>query len=327
VENSQKDFFISYNKADVQWGQWIAWQLEAAGYTVNIQIWDFRPGQDFGYGMHQAIIGAKRVMAILSDDYLNAEFAQSEWTAAFVQDPLGVKRTLIPVRVRPCTVPGLLTARIYIDLVGLGQPEARKLLLDGLLDRAKPDIEPTFPGSSSSADPTSQAGASVSPSHLSRPEPLFPKDLPPVTKAINIFTVYAKKDKPYLTEIEKQLTRLKKHGLIATWNSGEILPGYEIQREFDAHWNQSQIILLLMSADLMNESYEVIERAKERQRVGTARVIPIYVRPCLSDFDDKKFVVLPSDGKAVSSWSNRDEAYVDVANGISSVANKLLNSN
>ncbi len=28
-----KDFFISYNRADRQWAEWIGWQLEEAGYS------------------------------------------------------------------------------------------------------------------------------------------------------------------------------------------------------------------------------------------------------------------------------------------------------
>ena len=40
------DFFISYNKADRQWAEWIAWELEEAGYTMVLQDWDFRPVGD-----------------------------------------------------------------------------------------------------------------------------------------------------------------------------------------------------------------------------------------------------------------------------------------
>ena len=43
-----KDFFISYNSADRQWAEWIAWQLEEAGYTTVLQAWDFRPGPNEG---------------------------------------------------------------------------------------------------------------------------------------------------------------------------------------------------------------------------------------------------------------------------------------
>ncbi len=30
--------FISYNRADKQWAEWIAWTLEEAGHTVSIQL-------------------------------------------------------------------------------------------------------------------------------------------------------------------------------------------------------------------------------------------------------------------------------------------------
>ena len=33
-----KDFFISYNSADQQWAEWIAWQLEEAGYKIEVTV-------------------------------------------------------------------------------------------------------------------------------------------------------------------------------------------------------------------------------------------------------------------------------------------------
>ena len=49
-----KDFFVSYNKADRDWAEWIAWTLEEAGYSVVIQAWDFRAGGNFVLEMHKA---------------------------------------------------------------------------------------------------------------------------------------------------------------------------------------------------------------------------------------------------------------------------------
>ena len=54
----KKDFFISYNKADKAWAEWIAWQLKEAGYTVIIQAWDFRPGSNFILEMQKAAAGS-----------------------------------------------------------------------------------------------------------------------------------------------------------------------------------------------------------------------------------------------------------------------------
>jgi len=36
------NFFISYNSADRQWAEWIAWQLEEAGYTTVLQAFPVR---------------------------------------------------------------------------------------------------------------------------------------------------------------------------------------------------------------------------------------------------------------------------------------------
>ncbi|MEY2979684.1 MAG: hypothetical protein RLZZ435_3824, partial [Cyanobacteriota bacterium] len=34
---ASRDFFISYNRFDQQWAEWVAWVLEEAGYSVVIQ--------------------------------------------------------------------------------------------------------------------------------------------------------------------------------------------------------------------------------------------------------------------------------------------------
>ena len=55
MSDATKDFFISYAAADTSWAEWIAWQLEAAGYGVIIQVWDFKPGGEFTLDMHNAL--------------------------------------------------------------------------------------------------------------------------------------------------------------------------------------------------------------------------------------------------------------------------------
>lgn len=143
----QKDFFISYNKADKAWAEWIAWQLEAEGFSVIIQAWDFLPGSNFVLDMHKAAEQARRTIAVLSQDYLDAVYTQPEWAAAFVQDPEGIKGTLIPVRVRDCKMKGLLKAIVYIDFIGLEERIARQALLTGVrYKRSKPLKPPSFPG-------------------------------------------------------------------------------------------------------------------------------------------------------------------------------------
>jgi hypothetical protein len=162
-ETPMKDFFISYNRHDRQWAEWIAWTLEEAGLTTVIQAWDFRPGGDFVMEMHKAAKGTRKTLAVLSDNYLGAEYTQPEWGNAFARDPQGHERTLIPVRVAPCKPEGLLATRIYADLVGLSMDEARQRLLGAIQDRGKPTSAPVFPGAVSSPPAASPPDSGTSP--------------------------------------------------------------------------------------------------------------------------------------------------------------------
>ncbi len=161
-----KHFFLSYNRADRPWAEWIAWQLEEAGYTTVLQAWDFRPGSNFVLEMQRAATEAERTIAVLSPSYLEARFTQPEWAAAFARDPTGEQGTLLPVRVRECDLRGLLPQIIYIDLVGLDEAAAREALLAGVRrQRARPTAPPGFPGAAPRSVPE---------------RPRFPGALPPI---------------------------------------------------------------------------------------------------------------------------------------------------
>jgi len=139
-----KDFFISYNKADQSWAEWIAWSLEENDYSIVIQAWDSQYGEDFVQWMHKAIKESDRTIAVLSPSYLEsgARFSQMERNAALYADKL------LPIRVQNVEDMGLLGPIAYIDLVGLGEDQAReKLLRDIKYERKKPGTAPVFSGS------------------------------------------------------------------------------------------------------------------------------------------------------------------------------------
>jgi TIR domain len=123
--------------------------LEAAGYTVILQSWDFAAGQNFIHNMDKASKNSKRTIAVLSPAYLKATYTVPEWTAAFRQDPKGEKGTLLPVHVRDCKdkLKGLLGPLGYIDLVGKDEATARQKLLDDVREGShRPTTPPAFPG-------------------------------------------------------------------------------------------------------------------------------------------------------------------------------------
>ena len=146
-----RDFFISYTGSSEPWAEWIAWCLEAAGYAVFLQKWDFLAGTNFVLNMDKAGKESRCTLAVLSHEYLDARFPRAEWAAAFSSDPTGEGRRLIPIRIEDFEVNGLLKAVVYIDLVGCDEAAAKKRLLDGVSDaRAKPAASPRFPGAQGS---------------------------------------------------------------------------------------------------------------------------------------------------------------------------------
>lgn len=141
-----KDFFISYNRHDKDWAEWIAWSLEENGYTVTLQAWDFRPGGNFAVDMNKAIKNNKRTIAVLSETYLESAYTLPEWAAAFINDPTSEKHKLIPIKVKPCKPDGLLQGVVYRDLIGKSEAEARTALLSAVREgREKPYLKPSFP--------------------------------------------------------------------------------------------------------------------------------------------------------------------------------------
>ena len=145
--NVPPHFFISYTQADRVWAEWIAWELEQAGYRVVIQAWDFTPGRNWAHAMHEAASRAERVVAVLSPAYLDSAHGQVEWEVFYSKDPLGERGLLMPVRIAEVDPPGLLATRVYVDLFTLDEESARAVLLAAARGgRAKPATASRFPG-------------------------------------------------------------------------------------------------------------------------------------------------------------------------------------
>ena len=165
------DFFVSYQQTDRTWAEWIAWQLEAAGHTVLLQLWDFVPGTNWIKLMQDGVSRSARVIVVLSPAYTGSVFGAAEWQAIWAHDPGGAERRVIPIRVADCERPGLLAGIVGIDLFGVPEPAALQRLQEAiqraLAGRAKPLKPPSFPvapaGTATGATPyASPQGASGS---------------------------------------------------------------------------------------------------------------------------------------------------------------------
>ncbi|EQB16930.1 toll/interleukin-1 receptor domain-containing protein [Sphingobium lactosutens] len=140
----------------------------------------------------------------------------------------------------------------------------------------------------------------------------------------SIFFSYSHADEALRDQLEEQLAILKRQQVISTWHDRRILAGSEFDPSIDANLQAADIILLLVSPAFLASDYcyeREMTLAMQRHERGEARVIPVILRPC--DWHDAPFgklLAAPRDGKAITQWPDRDEAFLQVAQAIKAAA-------
>jgi formylglycine-generating enzyme required for sulfatase activity len=148
-------------------------------------------------------------------------------------------------------------------------------------------------------------------------------------KPIEVFFSYSREDKPLRDKLEIALSSLKRHGVISSWHDRQILAGSEWKEEIDHHIKTADVILLLISPHFIASEYcyEIeLPDAMARHDAGEACVVPILLRPVLAwkQFSFAKLQVYPSGGKPITKWTDEDDAFLDVAEGIQQAVDQLL---
>ncbi len=143
-------------------------------------------------------------------------------------------------------------------------------------------------------------------------------------QGVIVFFSYAKRDKILRDRLEEHLSNLKYKGLIQTWHDRDILAGSDWLEQIDISLHNAQIILLLISSTFMASDYcysKEMQQALQLHAQKKATVIPILLRPVLyTGAPFARLSILPTNGKPVTSWRDRDSAFVDVALNIEKVA-------
>jgi tetratricopeptide (TPR) repeat protein len=155
--------------------------------------------------------------------------------------------------------------------------------------------------------------------------------MPPI-EPVEVFISYHEKDEKLREELEKHLTTLHREKAITSWHDRKIVAGQEIKGEIDKYLNRAGLILLLVSPDFLASDYHwtvEITRALERNAAGKARVIPVLLRH--ADWETApidKLSPLPRNRQPVKSWTDWDEAFLQVIKGIREEVERLVaNSN
>lgn len=135
-----------------------------------------------------------------------------------------------------------------------------------------------------------------------------------------IFISYSHKDESFRDCFNDHLAVLQRNGVISIWHDRKILAGDEWKGEISENLNSADIAIFLVSPSFLASDYcydVEVKRAIELNKAGSLKIISVVIRPCQWDeCEFSKYQAVPKDAKAVSTWSNQDEAWLDVANRI-----------
>ncbi len=150
----------------------------------------------------------------------------------------------------------------------------------------------------------------------------------PGAKALTLFVSYSHLDEQLKNELLKHLAPLKRLNLIEAWHDRKLKAGDSVDSEISANLGKSDIAIFLISVDFINSQYcydVELEKALELHAKGELVVVPVILRSCLWQHTPlAKLLALPRDGKAVTAWTDRDEALADVAEGLRLKALEIL---
>lgn len=137
---------------------------------------------------------------------------------------------------------------------------------------------------------------------------------------IDAFFSYSHRDEKLRDALDIHLSGLKREGSIRSWHDRKITAGTEWKKEIGDHLSSADLVILLVSASFLASDFcydDEMKKALERHENGSARVIPVILSPV--DWQTSplgKLQALPKDAKPITTWSNRQSAFLDVVRGI-----------
>ena len=105
---------------------------------------------------------------------------------------------------------------------------------------------------------------------------------------LKTFIIYARADEAHKDQLVLHLRPLTNSRLLEVWHDGNILPGEDWQERIQIELDNSDLVLLLVSANSLNSRFiqdHELKTALDRLRQGVARIVPVIVSHCAWKYD------------------------------------------
>jgi hypothetical protein len=151
------DAFVSYNEKDADWVEKVLQpRLEREGLRLCLPDRDFAIGAPRIVNMENAVDRSRKTLLILTPDWGDSQWSEFEGLLALSSDPIGTRRRVLPVIVRPGPLPARLGYLTPLDLTDTTRLERQmRRLVDAI--RADPgDLSATSAPQPAEPAPPSQ---------------------------------------------------------------------------------------------------------------------------------------------------------------------------
>lgn len=153
--------------------------------------------------------------------------------------------------------------------------------------------------------------------------------MPEIAK-LKLFICYSHLDELFVNEFIKHLSPLKNNGLLEEWYDRKIVAGKDYQDTIDNNFDKADIICLCISANFLSSTECIKEKNKAIEffkKKGTV-IVPIILSACgwLDDKEISSLLALPTDGKPISDFSDKNNGWKDVYEGLKEAIQLELNT-
>jgi len=149
-----------------------------------------------------------------------------------------------------------------------------------------------------------------------------------ITKPLKVFISYSKHDKIALERLKKTLKPLRREDKLITWDDSDLIPAEDWDDKIKRKLDQTDIIIFLLSIDLLATNYIWnVEIKKAQEKNKEIKILPVIYKDCqwknIVFFKGK--TALPTKGEPILSknWDYEDQAWTNVETGIRSLLENL----
>ncbi|MFK7779518.1 MAG: toll/interleukin-1 receptor domain-containing protein [Gimesia sp.] len=146
-------------------------------------------------------------------------------------------------------------------------------------------------------------------------------------QALKVFISYCHEDESHLNHLKKCLTPLSRKNRLDLWHDRDILAASNLDSSISEKLDDSDIFIFLLSPDFLQSEYCTgieLKRAIKRAHEGNASLLGIVIRPCAWHLEfPNELLVLPTDAKPVTNWTNKDDAWLNITIEIDKLCTNL----